>query len=678
MTAGQGAMSIGIDVGGTFTDVVALDHRSGVLTVLKVPSTSGELACGVLDGLEQLPSAARYSTIIHGTTVATNAVLEGKGARTALITTRGFRDVLEIGRQSREHMYDLRHHGRPSALVPRHLRFEISERLNHRGEVLQELALHEVPDLLHTLLQQQVEAVAVCLLHAYANPVHERQLAEALTAHLPYVSISSDVNAEFREYERTNTVVLNAFVMPLVQRYIDQLQRQLHEVGWKGRLHIVQSNGGMLSTALVKHRPLSTVMSGPAAGVAAVQYLLAQIGITDAVTFDMGGTSTDVCLMHHGTAAVTAERRIGEQPVRLASVAIESIGAGGGSLAWVDAAGAIKVGPQSAGAAPGPACYDRGGTAPTVTDANLVLGYLNPQATYGRQIRLRRDLAEAAVRCFGEPFGMSLQETAQGIIDIANANMMHTLRLVSVQKGHDLRHFTLVAFGGAGPLHAGRLARLLHIPRLIVPPLSSGFSALGCLVSDVRMDTVQTYRYRLADLSPTELAEAFRPLEEDACAPLHAAGYAPEAIRLQHSCDLRYVGQKYELTVSLSGPPHDWDMAALHQAFQAQHEALYAYRTAEPVECINLRLAALVPQHAVQLPALSASTAAVALVGERQAFFPDTGVVSMPVYQRHQLGSGAQLQGPAVVEDEWSTTLVYPGQQLHVDHWGTLCIEDIS
>ena len=299
----------------------------------------------------------------------------------------------------------------------------------------QELALYEVPDLLHTLLQQQVEAVAVCLLHAYANLVHERQLAEALTAHLPYVSISSDVNAEFREYERTNTVVLNAFVMPLIQRYIDQLQRQLHEAGWKGRLHIVQSNGGMLSTALVKHRPLSTVMSGPAAGVAAVQYLLAQIGITEAVTFDMGGTSTDVCLMHHGTAVVTAERRIGEQPVRLASVAIESIGAGGGSLAWVDAAGAIKVGPQSAGAAPGPACYDRGGTAPTVTDANLVLGYLNPQATYGRQIQLRRDLAEAAVRRFGEPFGMSLQETAQGIIDIANANMMHALRLVSVQKG---------------------------------------------------------------------------------------------------------------------------------------------------------------------------------------------------------------------------------------------------
>jgi N-methylhydantoinase A len=575
-------------------------------------------------------------------------------------------------------MYDLRHHGRPSALVPRHLRFEISERLNHYGDVLQALARHEIPDLLRMLLQQQVEAVAVCLLHAYANPVHERQLAEALTAHLPYVSISSDVNAEFREYERTNTVVLNAFVMPLVQRYIDQLQRQLHEAGWQGRLHIVQSNGGMLSTVLVKHRPLSTVMSGPAAGVAAVQYLLAQVGITEAVTFDMGGTSTDVCLIHQGKAAVTAERRIGEQPVRLASVAIESIGAGGGSVAWVDAAGTIKVGPQSAGAAPGPACYDRGGTAPTVTDANLVLGYLNPQATYGRQIQLRRDLAEAAVRRFGEPFGMSLQETAQGIIDIANANMMHALRLVSVQKGHDLRHFTLVAFGGAGPLHAGRLARLLHIPRLIVPPLSSGFSALGCLVSDVRTDTVQTYRCRLAELSPAELAEAFRPLEEDVRAQLLAAGYAPEDIRLQRSCDLRYVGQKYELTVPLSGPPCDWDMATLHHGFQTQHDALYAYCTAEPVECINLRLAALVPQHAVQLPTLSAGIAAVALVGERPAFFPETGVVSTLVYQRHQLGHGAQLQGPAVVEDEWSTTLVYPGQQLQVDRWGTLCIEDIS
>jgi N-methylhydantoinase A len=256
--------------------------------------------------------------------------------------------------------------------------------------------------------------------------------------------------------------------------------------------------------------------------------------------------------------------------------------------------------------------------------------------------------------------------------------MMHALRLVSVQKGHDLRHFTLVAFGGAGPLHAGRLARLLHIPRLIVPPLSSGFSALGCLVSDVRMDAVQTYRYRLAELSPAALAEAFRPLEKDACTQLFAAGYVSEEIRLQHSCDLRYVGQKYELTVPLSGAPHDWDMAALHQAFQAQHDALYAYHTAEPVECINLRLAALIPQRAVQLPTLPPGTAAVAPVGERQAFFPETGVIAMPVYQRHQLGSGAELQGPAVVEDEWSTTLVYPGQQLHVDRWGTLCIEDIS
>jgi N-methylhydantoinase A len=678
MTAGQGAVTIGIDVGGTFTDVVALDHQSGVLTALKMPSTSGELARGVVDGLQQLPPAARLSTIIHGTTVATNAVLEGRGARTALITTRGFRDVLEIARQSREHMYDLQNHGRPPALVPRHLRLEISERLNHHGDVLQALALHEVPDLLCTLQQYQVEAVAVCLLHAYANPMHERQLAEALAPHLAHVSISSEVNAEFREYERTNTVVLNAFVMPLVQRYVDQLQRQLHEAGWKGRLHIVQSNGGMMSTALVKRRPLSTVMSGPAAGVAAVQYLLARLQITEAVTFDMGGTSTDVCLLHQGRAAVTAERRIGEQPVRLASVAIESIGAGGGSLAWVDMAGAIKVGPQSAGASPGPACYNRGGTAPTVTDANLVLGYLNPHATYGRQIQLRRDLAEAAVQGFGEPFGMSLYDTAQGIIDIANANMMHALRLVSVQKGHDLRHFTLVAFGGAGPLHAGRLARLLHIPRLIVPPLSSGFSALGCLVSDVRTDTVQTYRRRLADLSPADLAEAFRPLEEEACQPLAEEGYPLGDIRLQYSCDLRYVGQKYELTIALPGKPQDWEVTALQQGFQAQHEALYAYSTAEPVECMNLRLAALVPQRAVQLPELPAGTAAVALVGERQAFFPETGNVPLPVYQRFQLGCGATMHGPAVVEDEWSTTLLYPGQRLHVDRWGTLLIEDVS
>jgi N-methylhydantoinase A len=678
MTVGQGTMTIGIDVGGTFTDVVALDHDSGVLTALKVPSTSGELARGVLEGLAQLPPPARRSTIIHGTTVATNAVLEGRGARTALITTRHFRDLLEIGRQSRENMYDLRHHGRPPALVPRHLRLEISERLEYQGQVLQQLAMQEVPEILSILQAQQVEAVAICLLHAYANPTHERRLAEALAAHVPYISISSEVNAEFREYERTNTVVLNALVMPLVHRYIEQLQQQLQAAGWQGRLHIVQSNGGMISTTLVQRRPLSTVMSGPAAGVAAVQYLLAQLGLSEAVTFDMGGTSTDVCLIHQGKAAVTAERRVGEQPVRLASVAIESIGAGGGSIAWVDAAGALKVGPQSAGASPGPACYDRGGTAPTVTDANLVLGYLNAQATYGRQIHLRRDLAEAAVGRFGAPFGMSVQETAQGIIDIANANMMHALRLVSVQKGHDLRHFALVAFGGAGPLHAGRLTRLLHIPRVIVPPFSSGFSALGCLVSDVRTDTVQTYRRRLEELTPTELAAAFRPLEEEACRPLLEEGYEAAEIQLWRSCDLRYVGQKYELTVALTGEPEAWDIAVLHHGFQAQHEALYAYSTTEAVECMNLRLAVLVPQRAVQLPTTPVETAAAALVGERQAYFPTTGPVTMPVYQRDRLGSTVVVPGPAVIEDEWSTTLVYPDQRLHVDRCGALIIEDAS
>lgn len=676
MTTGQGTYTIGIDVGGTFTDVVALEHSSGTLMALKVPSTSGALARGVLDGLAQLPPQALQSTIVHGTTVATNAVLEGRGARTALITTRHFRDVLEIGRQSREYMYDLRQHGRPAALVPRHLRLEISERLDYQGRVLQPLALDEVPALLQIIRAEQVEAIAICLLHAYANPAHERQLADALAPHCPYVSISSEVNAEFREYERTNTVVLNAYIMPLVQRYIAQLQQQLQTVGWQGRLHIVQSNGGMISTSLLQRRPLSTVMSGPAAGVAAVQFLLAQMGITEAVTFDMGGTSTDVCLVHQGKAAVTAERRIGEQPARLASVAIESIGAGGGSIAWVDAAGAMKVGPQSAGASPGPACYGRGGTAATVTDANLVLGYLNPQATYGRQIQLQRDLAESAVRRFGEPFGLSLRETAQGMLDIANANMMHALRLVSVQKGHDLRHFTLVAFGGAGPLHAGRLARLLHIPQVIVPPLSSGFSALGCLVSDVRIDTVQTYRRRLAELAPEALAAAFTPLADDACRQLLDAGYTASEIQLQHSCDLRYVGQKYELTVPLPAKPQDWDIAALYQGFQAQHGALYAYATAEPVECMNLRLAALVPQRRVSLPELSTGDAPAALVGERPAYFPETGVVTMAVYARERLGSTAALQGPAVVEDEWSTTLVYPEQRLHVDRWGTLIIEE--
>ena len=676
MATNQNKMTIGIDVGGTFTDLLALDHDTGELTALKMPSTAGELADGVVNGLEQLPRRARYSTIIHGTTVATNAVLEGRGARTALIVTRNFRDLLEIGRQSRENMYDLREHGRPPAMVPRHLRLEITERMDPNGAVLQNLELDEVPGILQTLQEEKVEAVAVSLLNAYANPDHERALFESIHPHFPFVSISTEINAEFREYERTNTVVLNAFVMPMVHRYVERLLKLLHDAGWQGRLHFVQSNGGMISGALVKRQPLCTVMSGPAAGVAAAQYLMQQLDIRDGITFDMGGTSTDVCLIPNGQAAETAERRIGGQPVRFASVAIESIGAGGGSIAWVDEAGAMKVGPHSAGALPGPACYDRGGKEPTVTDANLILGYLNPGATFGRQINLRYDLAEAAVGRFGDIFDMSLLEAAQGIIDIANANMIHALRLVSVQKGHDLRRFALVAFGGAGPLHAGRLARMLHIPRVIVPPFSSGFSALGCLVSDVRIDSVLTCRRRLDNLTAAELAEAFLPMEKDARRRLTDEGYAVSEIELQHACDLRYVGQKYELTIPLARDPQHCNVDDLHRLYQHQHEALYAYITAEPVECINLRLVAQIPRQNFRLPTHATGGLQDARVAERNAFFPETGQVSMPVYQRERLGSGVVLPGPAIVEDEWSTTLVYPGQRLQADQRGALVIEE--
>jgi len=676
MATYQNKMTIGIDVGGTFTDLLALDHDTGELTALKMPSTAGELARGVVNGLEQLPKRARHSTIIHGTTVATNAVLEGRGARTALIVTRNFRDLLEIGRQSRENMYDLREHGRPPAMVPRHLRLEITERMDPNGAVLQNLKLDEVSGILKTLQEEKVEAIAVSLLNAYANPDHERALFESIHPHFPFVSISTEINAEFREYERTNTVVLNAFVMPLVHRYVERLLKLLHDSGWQGRLHFVQSNGGMISGTLVKRQPLCTVMSGPAAGVAAAQHLMEQLDIRDGITFDMGGTSTDVCLIPNGQAAETAERRIGGQPVRFASVAIESIGAGGGSIAWVDAAGAMKVGPHSAGALPGPACYDRGGKEPTVTDANLLLGYLNPAATFGRQINLQYDLAEKAVGRFGDKFDMSLLEAAQGIIDIANANMIHALRLVSVQKGHDLRRFVLVAFGGAGPLHAGRLARMLHIPKVIVPPFSSGFSALGCLVSDVRIDSVLTYRRRLDDLTAAELAEAFLPMEKEARRRLMDEGYAVSEIELQHACDLRYVGQKYELTIPLAGDPQHCSVDELHRRYQQRHEALYAYITAEPVECINLRLVAQVPRQNFRLPPRSEGHLQDARVAEREAFFPETGQVSIPVYQRERLGSDVGLQGPAIFEDEWSTTLVYPGQYLQVDQSGALIIEE--
>jgi len=660
----------GIDVGGTFTDVVAWTP-TGRVHAAKVPSTPNRPADGVAHGLAALAGAGPLASLAHGTTVVTNAIVERRGARVGLITTRGFRDVLEIARQNRSHLYRLDLPAKPEPLVPRRLREEITERSGPDGSVRLPLALEELVGIVERFAREGVESVAVCLLHAYANPHHERAVRAALAPHFALVSISSDVNAELREYERTATTVLNAKVMPLADRYLGELQSTVAATHPGTPMHLLHSAGGMMSIDMARARPLLMAMSGPAAGVAAAAWLTRTLHLDRALAFDMGGTTTDVCLIVDGAAETTAQRRLGDVPVRLPMMAVESIGAGGGSVAFVDEAGALKVGPRSAGAQPGPAAYGQGGAEPTVTDANLILGYLNPERIYGGSIRLDRGRAEVAFAPLCRTFGLSLLDAAHGVVEVANASMLRALRLVSVQRGHDLRAFALIAYGGAGPIHAGALARLAGIRTVIVPALSGAFSALGCLVSPLRYDAVQSHRARLDTWDPKPLEERFIELEERCLAPLRDEGVSPESVAVSRSVDVRYVGQNYEL-----GIPYERDVSRLRAAFEQRHRQLYGYATGENVEVVNLRVVASVPSPADALPAVVSDDGDAVPVGEQLAYFPATGPTPLPRYDRPRLPAGRVIAGPALIEDESSTVLVYPGQGCHADRFGNLVLEE--
>jgi len=657
---------IGVDVGGTFTDLVAWD-AAGRMESCKVPTTPANPAEGVLHGIATLaPRTGAWASLAHGTTMVTNAIVERRGAPVGYITTRGFRDVLEIGRMSRLHLYRLDLPAKPEPLVPRRLRREITERVSPDGTVLTRLHLEELPAIVEDFKREAIESVAVCLLHSYASPAHEQALRMALEAHFPYVSISSEINAEFREYERGCTTVLNASVMPLAARYLDDLVQRA-----AGKpLHLLHSAGGMMSVEAAKERPLSMAMSGPAGGVAAAAHTSRALGLARALAFDMGGTTTDVCLIADGVPETAGQRKLGDYPARLPMIAVESIGAGGGSIARVEPTGALKVGPRSAGAMPGPACYGQGGAEPTVSDANLLLGYLNAERIYGGSIRLDPARAESVIGPLAARFGFSLIEAAHGVVEVANANMLRALRLVSVQRGYDLREFALIAYGGAGPLHAGALARQAGISSVIVPAHSGAFSALGCLVSPLRYDTVQTHRARLETWDAKVVEERFSALEAQCLRPLLDEGHAMDRIALLRSLDFRYVGQNYELEINfVPGGP-----GALKAAFEKRHRQLYGYATGENVECVNLRVTARAAEEPPPLPAPPSGTSAAA-TGSHRAYFPETGAVEMLRYDRTSLPPGHLVAGPAMVEDEWSTTIVYPGMRCVADRLGNLVIE---
>jgi len=679
---------VGVDSGGTFTDICFVDASTGDVRVWKVPSTpddpSRAITRGVADGLRERtgdPGAA-IGYFGHGTTVATNALIQGRGARTGLVTTEGFRDLLEIGRQRRPHLYDLQA-DKPPILVPRDRRAEVGERLRHDGRVARPLDDAQVRAVVRRLKATGVEALAICLLYAYVDPRHEARVREIVEQELPeaFVTCSHEVAPEFREYERLSTVVVNAYLGPVMAGYLAALGPRLAEGGVRVTPHITQSNGGVMSFDTARGQPVRTVLSGPATGVVGGLEVGRLAGFRHLITFDMGGTSTDVSLIEDGRPKLAGEIEVHGYPLKTPALDIHTVGAGGGSIAFVDAGGLLKVGPRSAGAVPGPACYALGSDEATVTDANVVLRTLNPSHLLGGRMPIDRSRAEAAVARPAERLGLDVMATAQGIVSVVTATMAKAIRVISVQRGYDTRDYTLVAFGGAGPLHAARLARELEIPRVLVPRHPGILCAVGLLLSDLKTNYAQT---RLTLLTPDAIGpmqDIFATLEVRAATWFEREGIGAGARTVRRAVDMRYAGQNYELPVPWpDGPASPALVKELAAAFERAHEQMYGYiAEEEPIQAVTFRLEAVGAVRRAELREHAPATtdAAAAIVDRRDVWLAERrGVVSCPVYDRERLGAGHDMSGPAIVEQMDATTLVLPQQHARVDRYLNLVIED--
>ncbi|HLM76810.1 MAG TPA: hydantoinase/oxoprolinase family protein [Rubrobacteraceae bacterium] len=650
---------LGVDVGGTFTDLVALSGE-GTLVTEKVPSTPDDQSTGVINALgssEIEPDAV--DALAHGMTVATNALLERKGAKTALVTTEGFRDVLEIARQDRPSLYNLTE-DRPPPLIPRELRFTVKERMGPDGEAF---ALDEesLENVVSTIEEAEVEAVAVCLLFAFMHPEHEQRVGEALREALPdvHVSLSSEVLPEFREYERFSTTAADAYLAPRLAAYLSNLASQVEEAGSPEPL-VMQSSGGVVRVNDAISDAAGCLFSGPAGGVVGAAFIGSLGGYENLLSFDMGGTSSDVAPVVDGEVQTTTETVVAGIPIKLPMVDLHTVSAGGGSIAWADAGGALRVGPHSAGADPGPAAYGEGGEEPTVTDANLFLGYLADRATLGGEVVLQRELSENALKALGEEVNLDAEEVALGVAQVANAEMVRALRVISVERGLDPREFALLAFGGAGGMHACALAEELGIETVLVPKAGGVLSALGLAISDLRRDYVRPYLVALEDVDEEELEEKFQDMEGSAERDLED----PEHTR---RADLRYQGQSFELTVEADS------LEKLEERFHEAHEQRYGYRMDdESVELVNVRLVATTP---VEKPEPEEPRAeGDAESGRREANF-DGEWQETPILDRELMGKGSEVAGPAIVEFRESTCVVRPGWRGAVDGVGTLVLE---
>ena len=680
MSNNRGGTRLGVDVGGTFTDVVSV--CDGELHVGKTASTKGSPDQGVIDGLEENREIADYDYpevefFSHGTTVTTNAVLERNWAETALVTTDGFRDVLEIGRQARPDIYDFEA-TKPEPVVPRDRRFEVRERLDGRGNVRTRLSTDDVQEVAAKLAAANVDSVAVSLLFAFENADHERQIRDVLESEIDAsVSLSSEVLPEMREYERTLATSLNAALKPVMDSYVGRLEDAIRERGIPAPLRIMQSNGGTIDADWARTRPVNTLLSGPAAGVQGAAHVASLRGDSDVITMDMGGTSCDISLVQNGEPIISTELEVGDYPVRVPMISIHTIGAGGGSIAWVDAGNALRVGPRSAGADPGPVCYGRGGDEPTVTDAHLLLGRLEPDRFLSDELNADIDRVEAAVEeHVANPLGLSTTAAAQGILDVANSNMERALRVVSVERGHDPRDFGLVAFGGAGPLHATALARELDIPRVFVPRTAGVLSALGLLVTDILHDFSTSMVRRFGDVDPADIEAAFDSFEREGRDRLTGA-VSEDQVVLERSLDLRYVGQSFELTVPAPDGRMDAEaLATVRERFHDAHEQRYGHSSQdEPVELVTVRLRA---RGVVDAPSLSPATtegAPTDAIREERTVVFSGDPHDTRIYERSNLPAGGSFEGPAIVEGSESTVVIRPDQHVSVDEFGTIVVE---
>ncbi len=676
---------IGIDTGGTNTDLVLTNCTSGEIFSTKTATTPDNLINGIFTGINKVCALAGIDAkditeLVYGTTIVVNMIAQRENESIALITTKGFKDVLEIARAWRDKQIYNNFLDKPEPLVRRELRFEVTERMNFQGDVVEPLAIDELKQIVEQLKAKNIRSVAVCLLHSYQNPAHEQQIKAYLLAEMPdlYVSISSEINPQFREYERTSTTVINAYMMPNMVSHIEDFNQALEQSKIQATTYMMNSNAGIMSFNSAKKKPVTVSDSGPIGGIIAANYLGKLMGVSNLITFDMGGTSCDVSLIQSNRIHFRTDSHIEGYPINIPTVDLDFIGAGGGSIAWYDKGGALKVGPISAGAKPGPVCYQRGGVHPTVTDANLVLGRIRPEIFLEDLSNVLETTKQAILEKIAKPLKLDLYEAAEGIIEVVNANMMRAIKFVSVQKGYDPREFTLVSFGGAGGLHAAKLAQELEIPRVIVPYSPGTFAAMGQVLADIKHDFVYTKVQDSEQVNPAELTEIFARLEQEGVNQLIAEGVEADNQILMRSCELRYLGQAFELNVQVpSGEITDDTVKAFIDAFHNLHEQTYGHSLrGDQVELVNYRVSAVGIVETISLEQTETwKTGSKAVEKRMGEVIFDGKPYTVPVFDRDQLYPGFTLNEPAIIGEMGSTTVIYPGQSMRVDEYRSLIIE---